>query len=1286
MANEAIINTFVGGMDLDTDVSLLPPNRYRRAVNFRLASSGSGANMVLEMVLGTELITVPSTITGVILGYCWMRDELVLFTSTNRIYVFTFNSTFTDVTTIRLAYENLDLDFNVLYPIKAIARYESEDIQKIYWTDNLNPVRFANIAVSNTALATLTVDQLEFIPNTLKTSSTVKVTASVTATTGGFYTSGRLQYAVQLISNSGTESPIYLNPSFYNIGVGADNASTDKGYLGGTLSEPASKGFIISVTNIPTGFSKVRLIAVLYSSYNQEPAINIVAETNISNITAISIADQGSVSLGEISLEEMSILSTGLFKARELETKNDVLFAGNITDETWDVTYDARAYRYAGLDNTVPARRGNAGIWNAAGAYFEVNASFQMVVGGGDVPITHDCINKYNDRSYDISSTYENRYRYQTNTTTLGGEGPNVKYKFNITLQPISNLTVDTVNAVGNTIDGPGSVVNGYKHEGYQRGEIYRFGIVFHDDRGRDSSVNWIGDIRFPDLNDAYTGDAVYLGVTNVTPTVHQVSFTMGDIVYACVLTPNFTVSNLPSGAVGYTIVRALRDTANRTVLASGLFGGLAKYAAGSFYYPPARVADQYDMSHGHFYYDDPSGVGGYNADWDTDILYSNKLEFISPEINFNKNIVFGSSTTDYLIYSAYASQFNAAYSGSNEVYTSSIYANNFVQPDPFLTSYYYGATTAPSSSIKPNYRSITAFTIAGKSSNNTHTDPAGALSLGVDLYKNYIRSKNNTYHGTTGAMAVSSNITVLDSASQDPLYGSYIRLNPNMYIGTDYYSRFLTEYRACTGIRPVSGSFNVLGGDTYITMFEYLRAYIDLNREASIFSNVTFPVESTFNLALRSDRNYKQVRGENDAFLLQEEAGVHETVGWGTSFAYTQLTDLYLYNTVYSQQNKTKVFFQKDTTIIVPSAFDCRVLYSDIKINNETIDSWTKFRSSNYKDVDTSYGSLSALGTYKNQLLFWQTNAFGMLSVNQRELIPSSSVGVAPLVLGTGGILDRYDYISYETGNSDHLNIVKSNFGIYWFDLPRKTLCQYNGNLELLSKTKNVNNLFRDTTSNVTLSYDPIFNEILAGKTGSYGVVVYSELTGLFTGFYRFIPSKSFNSSKVLITNKAGTVDLYAHRNEGSPGIFYADTVPYSDVQITCNDKYPITKVFDNVEFETEAIDTANALINDIDRTFTSIRFYDTYQNTGQINLTYNSNLRRKDRGFTLVVPRNAVDTSVNTALDILDASNLDTTRQFKDRMRDKYLNMEFVYSGDSTAYKLRLPYIVTKYRISDR
>ena len=50
MEQNAQINTFEGGMDLDTDLSKIQPNKYRWASNIRLITDSEGTSGVLQNI------------------------------------------------------------------------------------------------------------------------------------------------------------------------------------------------------------------------------------------------------------------------------------------------------------------------------------------------------------------------------------------------------------------------------------------------------------------------------------------------------------------------------------------------------------------------------------------------------------------------------------------------------------------------------------------------------------------------------------------------------------------------------------------------------------------------------------------------------------------------------------------------------------------------------------------------------------------------------------------------------------------------------------------------------------------------------------------------------------------------------------------------------------------------------------------------------------------------------------------------------------------------------------
>ena len=57
MTNTLQTNTFVGGMNLDTDVTMIPDNQYRYAENVRVITDTDGTTGVLQNVQDTSMVS-----------------------------------------------------------------------------------------------------------------------------------------------------------------------------------------------------------------------------------------------------------------------------------------------------------------------------------------------------------------------------------------------------------------------------------------------------------------------------------------------------------------------------------------------------------------------------------------------------------------------------------------------------------------------------------------------------------------------------------------------------------------------------------------------------------------------------------------------------------------------------------------------------------------------------------------------------------------------------------------------------------------------------------------------------------------------------------------------------------------------------------------------------------------------------------------------------------------------------------------------------------------------------
>ena len=340
---------------------------------------------------------------------------------------------------------------------------------------------------------------------------------------------------------------------------------------------------------------------------------------------------------------------------------------------------------------------------------------------------------------------------------------------------------------------------------------------------------------------------------------------------------------------------------------------------------------------------------------------------------------------------------------------------------------------------------------------------------------------------------------------------------NYSIYGGRSYAERNFTEYISTGCIITTDSATKeaiTFGGDTFIGLFDYsINRFTDpkineYKKDALVYPGnsdsgnngyyagllyqrkyigALIPLESSVNTHLHSGETYI-TSGNNN--LISNEAGVYgPAVNEGISFTSTQQYPQYAYNSAYSVDRTSigyaeKLIGQEDNKV-----FDCRVMNSEPKVNDEKSDSWAKFKAANFIDVDTSYGQLSRLKTYNNSLLFMQENAVGSLSVNDRSLISDASG--ASLVLGTGGVLSRYDYISTNNGfNSSVISGMAAGAnGLYWFDKDRNEMCVLGSSVQSVSKAKGLQTFFNynknSFTNNIPMIYDKKYDEVITTFKG---------------------------------------------------------------------------------------------------------------------------------------------------------------------------------------------------------
>ena len=504
------------------------------------------------------------------------------------------------------------------------------------------------------------------------------------------------------------------------------------------------------------------------------------------------------------------------------------------------------------------------------------------------------------------------------------------------------------------------------------------------------------------------------------------------------------------------------------------------------------------------------------------------------------------------------------------------------------------------------------------------------------------VQNENNIYSFTTQG-------TYLCNIVKECIpYGGYEKHS----IENSLYYSYSDIYRYNPAIENIAEVFD---GDTYICPFEYVSlhkfAFKELHGPLTTVIVNYIPVETSINLIYTSGVQFINNNSEDNISWVQEEPGriLDNPV---------QDKPQFIYNTVYSsdyklQMNTIKLsLLNKDD-----SHFDYRCRYSNKKENGELQDSWTTFLAANYIDVSPDYGKITELKTFKNSLVFFQERAFGLLSVNERTMLTDNNSN--QLLLGSGGVVDRYDYISTTNGMEDgNFSDIVTNTALYWIDYDNKEYCQYSGgnSYSIISRIKGVQKATEEGTYDVRLEapkpkkilYNSKYNEVMFWN-GDSRVLVYNDETQLFHSVYTIsanVDSINYFDRNIIVNGNDSLVEF-----DKSGNIRHNDntnTIKEFQLKYVINEYYQQVKVFDNIIFNG------------------SLEFKDNIKETFATQGQVSNELTPKDISQRYYDYRAAIPRASNVGL-------------YGNRMRGKSMECDI---KNNIADNIIIQYITTKYR----
>ena len=567
-------NNYPTFYDRGSDTSILT-NNLELSNRCSIVGSYSYANQMLLMIVGRFEYERN-----------WPDDPIASAAIRTIFLLVDFSKDFlvTKVTDLRVCYEgpavakkeypDLGMELDVGVRIEAII--ENSCISRIYWTDNLNPLRTLNI--KQPRLDLLTTESLDLTP--LMNPSQ----ASLDQTINGSLPVGVYQYTYKYISDNGGESTFSPLSNLFHVSDQAfGNSNT---YGGGPKGNLGTQGFSIKVSDIDDDFSYIELYALLYEDLDQSPRVAMV---NRSQISGNEVTFQHTNWNTEISqgLEEVLIESNTWDVCKDIAIKDNILFAANlkqkknwISEKEWNVkvlryriqvgasanyldamltTNDTSVKHYQGTaanptviaNDTLDEGGFRCGHGKLLGVDAYPVASYPELTYAGDLnnPMWTTCQNQRWKDSSVLSARVKTKfeYRYLSDKMTLGGESFNYRdnglggarvtfgvkereadQTQNTSTSPYISATSSGEEFSSELIDMPDDAVkanstsensntkfkasmslggtkdphtSGNKR-GYQRGEVYRFGVQVYDLTGAPGNVLWIGDMETPQQYD----------------------------------------------------------------------------------------------------------------------------------------------------------------------------------------------------------------------------------------------------------------------------------------------------------------------------------------------------------------------------------------------------------------------------------------------------------------------------------------------------------------------------------------------------------------------------------------------------------------------------------------------------------------------------------------------------------------------------------------------------------------------------------------------------------------
>jgi hypothetical protein len=1136
---EQHINTYQG-LNKDVAADSIPNTMYIDALDVRITTTTGESMGAFTNIKGNEFtVSIPQEgewgpynwqVTGIaeVIGFTNIRNTIILFVadesdSNGWIYVLNYDETTLNLNSLDLVYYNPDLNFSKASPIEAIGRYESPDIQRVYWTDYKNYLRSINIVSPD--LTTTPVETLDAFPNMSYTQPLLK------SMVGGSLLVGEYQVAYLLRTLDGKETLISPPSNLIHVTNTSETLPQSAQYHGNVKGTPSGKGLqmTIDTTNYLGSFAELDVILVFHEDLNGTPEVTFVETHQITTNTLDFIITGTEITQYPIEYLTYTLKNYPFKTCKTLTQKDDSLVVANILSSSFYIqdvldgqTFDARTYRYK-----------SDGTTNND----EFNEDYNL------------------DAHWDPQWHATKQYRYQSDGARLGGEGPNIRYSFH--LEPFTidgnNPVPGFANVSNNPDSFPHDLNDSYTYNNttfpnnaspflsgllyqFKRGETYRFGLVCYNLKGEASFVEHIGDVKFPDISEE---DSINnASTTPYFPTTQVV----GGINYGYALGIQFSInfpSNLLDNISGYQIVRVKRTNNDMRRASQGIVKPFWFNNVDTSTPPGSIDFDLRDPNNSNkiyhlmpYYLQGPIKVpNGTFATMNRDILpeidASHRIEghclsFYSPEISFNheqiKDLITSTANNPCLLMTGAYRNYSLPEFSTKDL--SSIDLGTYAIDRRQNLRYSVPITFNSNANIrrwdKNRYINMLDSLTAEDDANLLQFDNYYAANTSYYLRNWYaaddLDGGSNLNDPSTGYGSVPYSPTFFKGGTSifgqikkiriDPLTQTLLPVNTQ----EEYF-----ETGSLIGPIDITLNLNTIIPiiDTLLPKIEVYGGYTQSSLEANVFvpASPVIPKTSTTPIVYGGDTflnvftsqvgmagletkfydnpgvTYNQNESRTDLYVTESFVNLDLTSGstlkTGVKYTFDSFEDtvlrqevnnsfigyatsnsMYAYNSVYSRQNIDVSFFVKPQN-----------LASGDNAGRNDIRAYLSNRKINREVID-SWTKFGALNYYDvddygpiNKILNWRDTVYFFQDRGvgayaiNRSAITTTTDGV-PTQLGTGKGFGKHQYLTKEHGSIHQWAVKATDTGIYYFDSIHKKIFTIAEGNQPLSELKGVHSL----------------------------------------------------------------------------------------------------------------------------------------------------------------------------------------------------------------------------------